>query len=69
MSDRVLTGVLRAAAGLASAHERTTLLVDIAGRQALTGQARELYIEATRGMGSEHYQNRALAALVRAERQ
>jgi hypothetical protein len=68
MSDRVITGVLKAAAALASGHERATLLVDIAGRHALNGEARELYIAAARGIGSEHEENRALAALIRAER-
>ena len=51
---------------ISSSYERSNLLEAIAGRSKVTGAARELYVSATKGMGS-HDENRALAALVRAE--
>jgi beta-lactamase regulating signal transducer with metallopeptidase domain len=66
--DRLVAGVLRAAAKISSSHDRANLLVEVATRQALSSQARALYLTAAEGIGSSHDSNRALAALVRAEK-
>jgi hypothetical protein len=63
----VLEGVLRVAARISSSHDRANLLEAVAGRHKLSGTARQLYVDATNGMGNFDG-NRALAALVRAER-
>ena len=63
---RILERVLRTAPRIGSSHERANLLEAIASRGSVTGASRQLYIDATTGMGS-HDENRALAALVRAE--
>ena len=60
------SGVLRTATRVSGSYERANLLETIAGRSKVTGSARELYVSATKGMGS-HDENRVLAALVRAE--
>jgi hypothetical protein len=67
MSDRVLEGVLRTAMRIGSSHDRANLLEAIATRAKVQGPSRQLYVDATKGMGS-HDGNRALAALIRAER-
>lgn len=67
MSDRVLEGVLRTAMRISSGHDRANLLEAIASRAKVQGAARQLYVDATKGIGSSDA-NRALAALVRAER-
>ena len=67
ISERVLDGVLRSAQKVSSSHERANLLEAIAANGRLQGTARQLYIDATKGMSSLDG-NRALAALVRAER-
>ncbi len=65
-NDRILEGVLRLAPKVSSGHERANVLIDAAGRARITAEARELYIAASKGLGS-HDENRALAALVRGE--
>ena len=67
LTARLLEGVLRVAARITSSHDRANLLEAVAGRHKLAGTARQNYIDATMGMGT-HDGNRALAALVRAER-
>lgn len=67
-TDRLVSGVLRAAAKISSSHDRANLLVDVAVSQPLSSQTRALYLAAAEGMGSTHDSNRALAALVRAEK-
>ena len=62
----MLERVLRTAARISSSHDRANLLEAITSKRAVTGASRQLYIEATAGMGS-HDENRVLAALVRAE--
>ena len=64
--ERILERVLRTSARISSSHDRANLLEAIASRSRVTGTSRQLYIEATTGMGS-YDGNRALAALVRAE--
>lgn len=64
-SDPVIEGALRLAPRLNS-HERANLLIDVATRSRVAGAALELYVAATRELGA-HDENRALAALVRAE--
>ena len=66
MSDRILEGVLRTAMRIGSSHDRANLLEAMASRGKVQGTARQLYVDATKGMGSFDG-NRALAALVRAE--
>jgi hypothetical protein len=66
MTQKVLEGVLRTSARISGAHDRANLLEAVASKMKIEGQARELYISATRGLGS-YDENRALAALVRAE--
>lgn len=68
MSDRLLEGVLRTAMRISSSHDRANLLEAMASRVRVQGPARQLYVDATQGMGSFD-SNRALAALVRAEGQ
>ena len=66
MSDRILEGVLRTAPKVSTSYDRANLLEAVAGRSKVTGNARELYVAASKGMSS-HDENRALAALVRAD--
>jgi hypothetical protein len=66
VSAKLLDGVLRTAPRIGSGHDRANLLEAVASRHKVEGPARELYVSATRGMGS-HDENRALAALVRSE--
>jgi beta-lactamase regulating signal transducer with metallopeptidase domain len=68
VSDRIITGALRTAARISSSHDRANLLIDVAAKHVLSPQARSLYLSAAEAMGSSHDVNRALAALVRAER-
>lgn len=66
VSDRLVEGVLRTLPKVSSSHDRANVLVDMAGKARITGSARDLFLDATTGMGS-YDENRALAALVRAE--
>jgi len=66
MSERIQEGVLRTSAKIGSSYERANLLQAVAGKGRVNGTARELYVAATKGMGS-YDETRALAALVRAE--
>ena len=66
-SERLIEGVLRTAPRISSGHERANLLEAVASRARVTGNARQLYIAAAKGLGN-HDENRALAALVRSER-
>ena len=66
LGDRLLERVLRTATGISSSHDRANLLEAIASRHRVTGTSRQLYVDATAGMGSFDG-NRALAALVRSE--
>lgn len=66
MTPKVLDGVLRTSLRIGSGHDRANLLESVAARTRLEGPARELYVTATRGLSSFD-ENRALAALVRAE--
>jgi hypothetical protein len=65
-SDRIIEGVLRLAPKVSSSHDRANVLIDVATRGGLSGDARQLYIAASKALGT-HDENRALAALVRAE--
>jgi len=67
MSDRILEGVLRTAGHISSGYERANLLEAIAKNAKVTGNARQMYLSATKGLSS-YDETRALAALVRAER-
>jgi len=67
MSDRVLQGVLATAGRISGGHDRANLLEAVAKNAKVTGNARQMYIAATKGLGS-YDETRALAALVRAER-
>jgi uncharacterized caspase-like protein len=65
----VVSGFLDAAAKVRGDSDRAQVLMGFVGRHAVTGADRERYLVASDGIGSETYQNRVLAALVRAERQ
>jgi hypothetical protein len=62
--DRIVEGVLRLAPQISSGHDRANVLIDVATRGGLSPEARQLYIAASKGLGT-HEENRALAALVR----
>ena len=64
--DRILEGVLRLAPKISSGHDRANVLIDVASRGGLSADARQLYIAASKGLGT-HDENRTLAALVRGE--
>lgn len=64
--DRILEGVLRLAPKISSGHDRANVLIDVATRGGLSPDARQLYMAASKGLGT-HDENRTLAALVRAE--
>lgn len=66
-SDRIVESVLRVAPKVSGSHDRANLLVDVATHRRLSAEARQLYIAASSGLGN-HDENRALAALVRAEK-
>jgi hypothetical protein len=66
MTDKIRESVLRTSIKIGGGYERANLLESIAAKGRVNGTSRGLYIAATRGLGS-HDQNRALAALVRAE--
>jgi len=65
-SDRILEGVLKAATRISGSHDRANLLETVANRARVNGSARQLYVAAAKGLGAFD-ENRALAALVRAE--
>ena len=65
-NDRVVAGVLKLAAKVSSSHDRANVLIDVATRSRVAGEMRQLYVAAATGLGN-HDENRALAALVRAE--
>jgi beta-lactamase regulating signal transducer with metallopeptidase domain len=65
----VVSGFLDAAAKVRGDSDRAQVLMGFVRRHAVTGADRERYLVAADGIGSETYQNRVLAALVRAERQ
>jgi beta-lactamase regulating signal transducer with metallopeptidase domain len=65
---RVIEGALRTAPKISNGYNRAQVLIAVAGRGPLTGEARKLYIAASRNL-SGHDENRVLAALVRAEAQ
>src|SRR5687767_8289675 len=65
-NERLVSGVLRLAPKVSSSHDRANVLIDVATRSRVAGETRQLYVAATKGMGG-HDENRALAALVRAE--
>ena len=64
--DRIVEGVLRTVPKVSSSHNRAQVLLEVAARGKLSAEARKLYIDASRKLGS-HDENRVLAALVRAE--
>lgn len=66
-TTRQIDSVLRTALKISSSHDRANLLEAVAARHKVTGASRQLYVDATAGMSS-YDGNRALAALVRAER-
>lgn len=66
MTEKIQEAVLRTAMKVSSQYERANLLEAVANKGKVSGNARDLYISATKGMSS-HDENRALAALVRAE--
>jgi hypothetical protein len=68
VSERVVAGVLRTAAKITGSHDRANVLVDVATRHLLSAQNRSLYLAASEGIPSSFDANRALAALLKAER-
>jgi beta-lactamase regulating signal transducer with metallopeptidase domain len=62
-----LVSVLRSLRTMSSNFEASQVLLAVARQHALTGQARDLYIEAAERLG-DFEQGRALAALVRSEK-
>jgi hypothetical protein len=66
VSDRIVESVLRVTPKVSSGHDRANVLIDVAASGKLSAAARQLYIAASDGLGN-HDENRALAALVRAE--
>ena len=65
-NERLVAGVLRLAPKVSSSHDRANVLIDVAARSRVVGETRQLYVAAANGL-STHDENRALAALVRAE--
>lgn len=65
-SDRIVESVLRMAPKIGGSHDRATVLIAAATRGRLSAEGRQLYVAASNGLGN-HDENRALAALVRAE--
>lgn len=59
--------VLRAARGISSAHEKSQVLLATAAASSLTGEARDLYVDAAEQLG-DYEQGRVLAALLKSER-
>jgi hypothetical protein len=66
MSDKIRESVLRTAVKITGGYDRANLLEAVAAKGNIAGAARDLYIAAARGLSSND-ENRALAALVRAE--
>ncbi len=58
---------IRAARGMGSDYEKAQVLITAVSRRALTGEARDVYIDVASSLG-DHEQGRALSALVKAER-
>jgi hypothetical protein len=63
-SEETLTALLRATASIGSDHETAVLLMYVAGRPAIQGDLRAVYLDAVARIGSDHEKNRALTALV-----
>jgi hypothetical protein len=66
LTDHIVEGLLRTAGKIDGNYERANVLEAVARHARITGTSRELYIAATKSLGS-YEENRALAALVRAE--
>jgi hypothetical protein len=66
MSERILNGVLSTLPKVSGSHDRSTVLIELAGKARITGSARDLFLDATSGL-SAYDETRTLAALVRAE--
>jgi hypothetical protein len=66
VSADTVKAVLRATRGM-SGHEASQVLLAAAAAHPLTGEARDLYVDAAEGLG-DYEQGRVLAALVRNER-
>jgi hypothetical protein len=62
-----VVALLRAAATIDGHHERSQVLQAVAANHAVTGTAREAYLQAAERLG-EYEQGKALSALVRSER-
>ena len=60
--------VLDLVEGISSDHQRSELMIDLVGRHALDDGQRARYRELAMQIGSRHSQDRALAALARAQR-
>ncbi len=67
LDSETLVSVLQAAGQIQSSYDRASVLLAVAARHPLQGPAREAYLTAARGISSRFEQDRALAALTRAE--
>lgn len=67
LSPETVLEVLRAARGISSDYERSQVLLATAAAVSLTGEARDLYVDAATTLG-DYEQGRALTALVNSER-
>lgn len=67
IGDQLLVTLLQAAAHIRSSYDRATLLLSVAGQHKLQGAARDAYLAAARTIPSRYDQDRALAALTRAD--
>jgi hypothetical protein len=68
ISDRLAQGVLKTAGSISRSYDRSSVMVELATRHPLSRAARDLYLAAAQDISSLSDQNRALAALARAER-
>jgi beta-lactamase regulating signal transducer with metallopeptidase domain len=66
-SSETVLEVLRATKGVTSNHEASTVLLAVASTHAISGPARDVYVDVAEKLG-DFEQGRALSALVRSER-
>jgi hypothetical protein len=66
-SPETVLAVLDVVKGMSSTYEASRVLQTLAANNAITGPAREVYIDATEKLG-DYEQGRALSALVKSDR-
>ena len=68
LNQQMVVRLLQATSSLGSDYERARVLTSTAEKYAVTGAAKNAYLQAANGIKSEYERNRALAALTNSSR-